>query len=122
MDLKNNIKSFMGAIAPHGFKLNYRKTAYKVRANHPTVTGLDVKGKTPDVPIVVIERVSKILTECKCSGVAVVEVTYECDAFGKKKNLQSSMLGRIRYIERYNKKMGSELMDIYSSVDWMVHK
>lgn len=121
-DLKNNMKSFMGAIAPHGFKLNYRKTAYKVRANHPIVTGLDVKGKTPHVPIVVIERVSEILTECKCSGVAVVEAAYECDAFGKKKKMQSSMLGRIRYIEIYNKKIGSELMDLYNSVDWIVRK
>lgn len=28
------------------------------------------------------------------------------------------MLGRIRHIEKYNKQMGSELMNIYSSVDW----
>ena len=84
-DLKNNMMAFMGAIAPHGFKLNYKKTTYKVRANHPIVTGLDVKGKTPHVPIAVIERVREILVECKSSGVAAVEAAYECDAFGKKR-------------------------------------
>lgn len=43
--LKSNMRSLMGAIAHHGFKLNYRETAYKVRANHPIVTGLDVRGE-----------------------------------------------------------------------------
>lgn len=120
MDLEHNMKSFMGAIAYHGFKLNYRKTAYKVRANHPVVTGLDVKGKIPHVPIVVIERIRKVLVECKCSGVPAVEIAYECESFGKKKHLQNSILGRIRYIEKYNKEIGSELMDIYNSINWNV--
>lgn len=116
--LIENMRALMGAIAPHGFKLNYKKTAYKVRANHPVVTGLDVRGKAPHVPIAVIERVREILIECQCSGVAAVESAYECDAFGKKKNVQNSMLGKIRYIERYNKAMGLELMDIFNSIPW----
>ena len=120
--LKNNMMAFMGAIAPHGFKLNYRKTAYKVRANHPIVTGLDVRGKAPHVPIAVIERVREILIECQCSGVATVVAAYECDAFGRKKNVQSSMLGKIRHIEKYNKEKGLELLDIYNSIDWLDHK
>ena len=85
-----------------------------------SIKGLDVKGKTPHVPVVVIERVMEILIECKFSGVNVVEAAYECDAFRKKKNLQSSMLGRIRYIEKYNKQIGSELMAIYNSIVWNV--
>jgi RNA-directed DNA polymerase len=120
--LRENIRLLMGAIAPHGFKLNYKKTAYKVRANHPVVTGLDARGKTPHVPIAVIERVRKILIECQCSGVAAVAAAYECDAFGNKKNVQSSMLGKIRHIEKYNKEIGLELMDLYNSVDWIVRK
>ena len=120
--LRENMRSLMGAIAPHGFKLNYRKTAYKVRANHPIVTGLDVRGKAPHVPIAVIERVREILIECQCSGVTAVVAAYECDAFGKKKNVQSSMLGKIRHMEKYNKEIGLELMDIYDSIDWTDHK
>ena len=122
LDLRKNMRSLMGAIAPHGFKLNRKKTAYEVRANHPIVTGLDVRGKTPHVPIAVIERVRNVLIECKCSGVPVVEAAYECGAFGKKKNVQSSMLGKIRYVEKYNKEIGLELMDIYNSIDWIDYK
>lgn len=120
--LKSNMRSLMGAIAHHGFKLNYRETAYKVRANHPIVTGLDVRGRTPHVPVAVIERVREILIECQCSGIATVVAAYESDAFGKKKNVQSSMLGKIRHIEKYNKEIGLELMNIYKSIDWTDHK
>jgi RNA-directed DNA polymerase len=117
-DLLVNKNALIGAIKPHGFKLNNKKTAYKVRSNHPVITGLDVKGKVPHVPIIFIDRIREILIECKNSGVNVVQAAYESGASGKKKDLQSSLFGRIQYIAKYNVKLSEELVDIYNSIDW----
>ncbi|MDO8722715.1 MAG: reverse transcriptase family protein [Syntrophales bacterium] len=117
-DLVINTNILIGAIKPHGFQLNNKKTAYKVRSNHPVITGLDVRGKAPNVPIIFIDRIREILIECKNSGVEVVQAAYESGSFGKKKDLKSSLFGRIQYIAKYNMQSGEELMDIYNSIDW----
>jgi len=67
-DLVNSTKSLLGAIRPHGFQLNNKKTNYQVRAERPIIVGLDVGSKVPHIPYVVIDRIRDILHECECSG------------------------------------------------------
>jgi hypothetical protein len=117
-DLAINAKLLLGAIKPHGFQLNNKKTEYKVRSNNPIVVGLDVSCKIPHVPIVAIAKVREILYDCKYSGVKSVQVAYESDSFGRKKDLKSSLKGRIQYIARYNKAEGEELVEIFNSIDY----
>lgn len=117
-DLTIGIKSLLGAIKPHGFQLNNKKTEYSVRSNSPTVVGLDVSGRCPRMPIVVIEKLRQILCECQQSGVNAVQTAYESDSFGRKKDLKSSLSGRIRNIAIYNKPEGDELHELFNSIDW----
>lgn len=115
-DLADNVRSLLGAIKPHGFQLNYKKTAYHVRLNNPIIVGLDVSCKNPHIPPFVIDKIREILYECKNSGIEVVQLAYESDSFDRKKDLNSSLNGKIRYIERYNKNDGAELMELYNSI------
>lgn len=117
-DLTISIKPLLGAIKPHGFQLNNKKTEYKVRNNRPIVCGLDVSRKVPHVPVVVIDKVREILYDCKHSGITAVQTAYESDSFGRKKDLKSSLNGRIQNIERYNAVEGKELKDIFNSISW----
>ena len=117
-DLAKHAKLLLGAIRPNGFWLNNRKTEYKVRSNKPTVVGLEVSGKTPHVPIVVIDKVRELLYECRRSGIESVQAAYENDLFNRKKNLKSSLEGRIRHISIYNKKDAEELTKIFNSINW----
>jgi len=119
-DLTINVKSLLGAIKPHGFQLNNKKTDYRVRSNNPIVGGLDVSRKIPHIPVVVIDRVCEILYECKLSGVEVVQTAYESDWFGRKKDLKSSLKSRIRHIARYNKTEAEKLTEIFNSIDWVI--
>lgn len=117
-DLVENMKSLLGTIKPHGFRLSNRKTEFVVRPNHPTVCGLDVSGKHPQIPYIVIDKIRDILDECILSGVDNVQASYECDCFGRKKNLKQSLEGKIRYISQYNKDDGSELSEKLNSINW----
>lgn len=117
-DLKACAKSLLGAIKPHGFQLSNKKTEYKVRANNPIIAGLNVGGKTPQLPKFVIDRIRDRLHECKHSGVDAVQLTYESDSFGRMKDLKSSLKGKILYVERYNKVAGKELIELFDSIDW----
>lgn len=117
-DLTTNAKSLLGAIKPHGFQLNNKKTDYRVRSNNPIAGGLDISCKVPHIPVVVIDKVREILYECKLSGVKVIQVAYESHWFGPKKDLKSSLDGRIRHIARYNKTEAEELIEIFNSIDW----
>ena len=117
-DLKRCAKSLLGAIKPHGFQLSNKKTEYQVRANNPIIAGLNVGGKTPQLPKFVIDRIRDRLHECKHSGVDVVQLTYESDSFGRMKDLKSSLKGKILYVERYNKFAGKELIELFDSIDW----
>jgi len=51
-------------------------------------------------------------------GSKKVQLTYEGDSFGRKKDLKSSLKGRILYVERYNEEAGKELIKIFNSIDW----
>jgi hypothetical protein len=115
-DLNACVKSLLGAIKFHGFQLSNKKTEYQVRAHNPTIAGLNVGGKTPHIPNFVIDRIRDILYECKQSGTEIVQLTYESDSFGRKKDLKSSLNGRILYVSRYNELAGKELMEIFDSI------
>jgi RNA-directed DNA polymerase len=117
-DLKACVKSLLGAIKFHGFQLSNKKTEYQVRAHNPIIAGLNVAGKTPQLPIIVFDRIRDILHECKHSGVDVVQLKYESDSFGRMKDLKSSLKGRILYVSRYNEIAGKELIEIFDSIDW----
>ena len=117
-DLTKSINSLLGAIKPHGFRLNNRKTEYKIRLNNPVVVGLDVSGKIPHIPVVVVDKVREILYECQQSGIKVVQAAYESNLFSRRKNLKSSLDGRIKNIAKYNKADGDELFELFDSIDW----
>lgn len=116
-DLSKASKPLLGAVTAHGFKLNNAKTEYQIRSDKPVITGLSISSKLPHVPIYIIDKVHDILNDCVCSGIESVQAAYECDAFGHKKDLQSSLKGRILYISRYNPADGKELMDIFQSIN-----
>jgi len=117
-DLTVCTKSLLGAIKPHGFRLSNKKTKYQVRKNNPIIAGLEIRGNIPQLPSSVIEKIHDILNECKCSGTASVQLSYESDCFGHKKDLKSSLKGKIIHVSKYNKVAGKELEEIFNSVDW----
>lgn len=117
-NLIKGIKPLLGAVKFHGFQLNHNKTEYGVRSNSPIVVGLDVNGRNPRIPMVVIEKIRDILVECQQSGIAAVQAAYESDAFGRKKDLEKSLRGKIQHVSRYNKTDSDELNELFKSITW----
>jgi len=115
-DLESRCVSLLGAIRPHGFRLNYKKTKYVVRSSGPTVTGLEVRRRSPRVSIAVIDTIRDRLLECQHSGIEVVQMAFENETQGRRKDLSASLYGRINYVRRYNRKEGDELLELYHSV------
>jgi hypothetical protein len=116
--LKKCTPKFVGAIKHHGFTLNESKTAFTARSNIPEIVGLAVAGKTPHLPQAVIDKIISILTECKVSGVAVIQANYECDAFGWIKNLKPSLEGRVKRVEQYGHKEAVLMRELFDAIDW----
>lgn len=117
-NLQQAIPGIIGAIKPHGFKINRKKTDAKHRAEIPKVVGLNVNKDEPRVPQVVVDRVRFLLIECIESGVNAVQAAYEPDCFGKPKNLKTALAGKITFIGSYNPNEGQELKELFDSVSW----
>jgi hypothetical protein len=116
--ITNSIVSLVGAVAPHGFRLNNRKTEFTPRCCGPNVLGLDLGSGTPRVPRQVVDKVADILEECRLNGPRAVQENYECNVFGKRKDLKASLDGRIRHVERHNPEDGARLRHLFDSVQW----
>ena len=82
------------------------------------VVGLDVGSTKPKIPIKVIEKVREILDSCILSGVEPVQLTYETDVWGKKKDLKLSLDGKIAHIKRFCPKDAEELEELFKKVKW----
>jgi hypothetical protein len=102
--------SIVGSAKPFGFIVNNKKTRFEVRKERPVVVGLDVSRKSLHVPLIQIHEIERLLTKCETEGAAIVQSTYDPKGEGKIKDLQSSMNGRIRFVEKYDPKLAEGLL------------
>ena len=115
-DIEITSRKIIGAFKANKFNISNKKTKAAHRSENPTVLGLHVGKHKPKIPEVVISKIKDILLECKENGVRAVQNIYETDAFGRRKKLEPSLRGKIRYIERYNEQDGKELMELFNDV------
>lgn len=116
--MESSIPSLVGAVSRHGFRLNNKKTTFTPRCYGPKVLGLELSDRTPRVPAEIIAKIVDILEECRLNGPEVVQENYETNVFGKPRNLEASLNGRIRYVEKYNPEDGTRLRGLFNSVAW----
>ena len=117
-NLQQAIPRIIGAVKPHGFRINNSKTTANHRSENPIVVGLDVRKDKPRVPQFVVEKVKGILIECVESGVSTVQAAYEPDCLGRSKNLKASLYGKISFISSYNPIEGKELKELFDGISW----
>lgn len=115
-DLIPNIRLILGTVKKNGFKTSHRKTNFKHRSEQPHVLGLNVSKDKPRVPNVLIIKVMDILLDCLNNGPDLVQELYDMDNFGKRKNLSTSLKGKIDFIERYNPVDAKELRKVYRKI------
>jgi RNA-directed DNA polymerase len=111
-------RSIVGSAKPFGFIVNNKKTRFEVRKERPVVVGLDVSRKSPHVPLVQIHEIERLLTKCETEGTAMVQPTYDPKGEGKIKDLQSSLNGRIRFVEKYDLKLAEGLLQRLQAINW----
>ncbi len=116
--LKRHAQSLIGAVSFNKFKLSNKKTSFEIRPNNPVVVGLNVSGSAPSLPQIYIDKLRDLLLECRHSGWNSVQENYECNAFGKRKNLQLSLESRINRVKKYGHEEAAELFEIFKSVEW----
>jgi RNA-directed DNA polymerase len=118
LTLKLHAQGLIGAVKFNNFILSNRKTSFETRPNNPVVVGLNVAGSTPRLPQIYIDKIRDILLECKHSGWHFVQENYECNVFGKRKNLQISLKSRIDRVQKYGHSEWTELMEVFRSINW----
>jgi hypothetical protein len=116
--LKRHAQSLIGAVSFNKFKLSNKKTSFEIRSNSPVVVGLNIAGEKPVLPQIYIDKLKDILLECHHSDWHIVQQNYDCDPFGKKKDLKLSLQSKIDRVTKYGHKESGELQYIFNSIDW----
>ena len=97
-----------------------RKFTKRTTSSEIIVVGLDIRKHKPSIPRSVYEKLENILTMMISEGVPKTVELYE-EEF-KSKNIQQSMMGKIRFVRIYNAKQANDLIELYEKVDWSMNK
>lgn len=116
--IKSAAVHLVGSAKRFGFIVNNRKTRFEARKENPVVVGLDVSRKAPHVPSVQIYEVERLIEKCEEEGAAIVQSTYDPRGEGKIKDLRSSLIGRTKFIERYDVEIALGLRDRIELICW----
>lgn len=117
-ELNKAIYKIDKSILKNGFYINNKKKRLLKRKNSKEIVsvGLDLKRHKPDVPIKVYEKLEYILQVLITEGVEFARDFFE-EEF-KLKDIQKSLIGKIRFIEEYNKAKGNFLSNLYIQINW----
>lgn len=111
-DLQKIIRSSIGAVKKHHFKISNKKTEFQHKSETPVICGLRVDGKEPKVPDEVINRTMELLQTCISCGVDIAQ--QECPG----KSLKDSLIGTIRYISKFNPEDANNLIELMNKIKW----
>lgn len=117
-ELNNAIYKIDKSITMNGFYINHKKKRLVKRKNSKEIiaVGLDLKKHKPDVPIKVFEKLENILQVLLTEGVEFAHDIFE-EEF-KSKDMQQSLIGKIRFVEEYSKVKGRLLRDLFEQINW----
>jgi hypothetical protein len=117
-ELNNVVYNIDKSIRKNGFYINPKKKRLVKRNNSKEIiaVGLDLKKHKPDVPIKVFEKLEYILQVLLTEGVEFAHDLFE-EEF-KSKDIQQSLIGKIRFVEEYSKVKGKTLRNLYEQINW----
>jgi len=115
-DLKLAISRINTAIKKNGFVINKKKANFTLRKNIPKIVGLVISNRKPRIPLEFIDKIREILLVAKTCGIEAARNINEISQ--EKKNISSSIWGKLKYIEQFNPRLAQELKGIYYSIDW----
>ncbi len=120
-ELIKAIYKIENSILKNGFIINKskRKFSKRIVSSEIIAVGLDIKKHKPNIPKSVYEKLENILIMMVTDGVHKAVEFYE-EEF-KSKNIQQSVMGKIRFVQTYNKKEAEKFIEIYEKINWSLN-
>lgn len=111
--LEQTIPKLITSVNKNNFDLNIIKSKVKRRKQKPEIVGLSVNKHNPYIPERIIEKVEEYIFVARKNGYKKLKELYP-DEF-RKKDVENSLIGKIRYIKTFNPLIADNLIDSLSS-------
>lgn len=108
-DLELAIPKILTSIEKNHFILNEEKEKFSRRKDKPEIVGLSITKHRPYVPLRIVNKIEEFIFVIKQSGYSKLKELYPEDF--KKNDVKTSLLGKIRHIEKFDVKTAYILRD-----------
>ncbi len=99
-DLNLAIPKIQTSINKNYFILNKKKEKYSRRKDNPEIVGLSITKHKPYIPLRIVNKIEEFIAVVNQSGYSKLKELYSDDF--KKNDTKTTLLGKIRYIERFD--------------------
>jgi len=117
-NVKKAIPSLIGSVKQFGFTINNKKSRFNARSEKPVVVGLEVSRNSPHATDMFINEIDRLLRKCNDEGLSIVQSTYDPKGDGQIRNLQASLIGRIKFLAKYDPEIAKSFFNRMDSLNW----
>jgi hypothetical protein len=104
------------SIQKNGFIINTRKMKLRRRDQIPQAVGLNLNKHNPYVPQKIIDHIKFVIIFTSKYGTAITSEVFSEEFKGK--DLQKSLVGKIKFVSEFNLADAKYLNDLMRSVNW----